>query len=183
MQRLGSQVKGGPPQHPAPGAQQGHTGQPAREFCGQRSSPRPGVPLLSSESCSQVHMPLWLSPSSCFQSIRLSLIPKGDQPCMRGAWVCQLALSVPQYLMLWWEQSPFHPPTPLKPAPCSTEKQVGPQASTGHGLTWTKTTWVPVPTPPPHCPLGFRAPCLGWDREGRSPLPEALENHRPQWLE
>lgn len=127
----------------------------------QRATPTQasGAPLFSSESCSQVHRPLWLSPSSCFPSIRLSLIPTGDQPCMRGAWACQEApppTPVPQYLMLWWEQSPFHRPTPLKPAPCSTEKQVGPRASTGHGLTWTKTTWVPVPT---HClPTAHWAP-------------------------
>lgn len=76
-------------------------------------------------------------------------------------------------------RGPSSGPTSLKPAPSSTGKEVGPPASTGHGLTWTRSKWALsmhcIPTA--HRALGPLA--SAGTGEGRSPLPG---DHRPQGL-
>lgn len=173
--RLGSRVEGGRPWLPVPRAQSGHTGWPARGFWRPENSPGPGIrstPPLLEELLSSTHASVAFSQflfpehKAVFDPHRQpalhegSLGPPAGSPCTSGC---------------GGSRPPSSGHTP-KPAPCSTEHQVGPRASTDHGLTWNRTKWAPVPTIPAHCPLG-------WDREGRSPLPKALENHRPQWLE
>lgn len=122
---------------PAPGSR--GFGTPDGRPCPGPRSARP-----SSESCSQVHMPSWLSSSPRLQIIRLSLMPAAGSPTGGRS---RPAPRRPLCSGLWWERSPFLQPRPLSPA-------------------WATTTWAPPLRCHPHTP--WAPGPLAWARTGRA---------------
>lgn len=166
MKRFGSQVEGAPPhtlQLPAPGSRR-----PARphraasqRILKTREQALPGYqePVPSSESCSQVHVPLWFSSRSCsvFDSIRQPALCEGSLGLPVGS-LCtsgcggRRALSsgpCPSSLLLAAQRSRWA----LEPAQVTHQPGLRPHGPlSGHCH--------------PHCPLGCRA--LAWARTGRA---------------
>lgn len=96
-----------------------------------------------------------LSSGSCLRSVRLSVLPAGGQPCVRGVRLPEGCS--PHTSTSWREQSAL-------PGSCpSARKEVGPPPSTGYRPHGTSPT-----------PTGLQAPRLGWDWGGRSPQPRAM---------
>ena len=116
-----------------------------------KQPPRPA----SGTSCSEMQplRPafLWL----LLRSVRLSVLPAGGQPCVRG--VRLPAGCPPRTSTAWREQSAFPGSRPR------ARKEVGPRPSTGYRPHGTSPT-----------PTGLRAPRLGWDWGGRGPQPRAV---------
>ena len=111
MKRLGSQVEGVPPRTPAP-----CSWLPASSMASQATQPENSEDQRAGPAQVSGARPVLgeLLPStraSGFPLIPvLSLIPTGHWPCVRGAWACQQAPSVPQAVVGEEPLPPAHAP-------------------------------------------------------------------------